>query len=244
MMAQSASRSSTAQLYRSLPLPTNSRSIRVLEIEPLSPHHVDGGALHADIRIIDLAATLAPDFTALSYVWGDIKDADSTSTITLGADRVILQLTDNCHKALETLRSSISSLIIWVDAICINQDDVVEKAHQLSLMGDVYSKADTTYIWLGPGDKASTRAINCLSDVGLLDYFFSTPQHIPGAHIKPRPLSAAWALYRRRWKHLKHGLKLQYDYDGLKCGYYQDAGCSHAIETKPLMCYRRCVQTR
>lgn len=226
-MAKSASQSAAAQLYQSLSLPAGSRCIRVLKIGAPSSHHVDGGVLHADICIIDLAATPASDYTALSYVWGGINDAAPTSIITLGADRISVQLTDNCHEALKTLRSSIGSLTIWVDALCINQDDLAERGHQLSLMGDIFSKADITYIWLGPGDEATARAMKCLSTVGVLEYFFSTLQQYPGAHIRPRPFSAAWALYRRRWKHLNHGIRLWFDRDGLKCECYVGADNTH-----------------
>lgn len=215
------------QLYWSLPLPTNSRSIRVLRFESVSSHDVNSAALQADFHIIDLATTPAPDFTALSYVWGEVESATLTSSITLGPNRVALQVTDNCHRALSALRSLPRSLTIWVDAICINQNDISEKTHQLSLKEEIYKKADTTYVWLGSGDEASTRAIHCLSTVGILEYFFSTPQQFPGALIKPRPLTAALALYLRRWRHLKHGLKLGLDYDGLECKNFSCNDAAH-----------------
>ena len=222
-MAEPASTSAIAKLYQDPPLPGKSRSIRVLEIEDSDPLQAGNDPLRGKFLIINLSATLAVDFTALSYVWGgEIEDAATTSTISLGVDRISLQLTDNCHNALKALRSSVRSLTIWVDAICINQENDAEKDHQMSLMGDIYSLANKTYIWLGLGDEASTRAMNCLSAVGVLDYFFSTPQQGPGAHIRPRPWSATWALYCRRWKHIKHGLRLPLDQDGLKCEYHKD----------------------
>lgn len=217
-----------AQLYESVPLPAESGSIRLLDIEASDPLQEGGGPLRGNFRIIDLFARPAPDFTALSYVWGEIKDAAPTSRIFLGADSVTLQLTENCFKALHSLRSSTGSLKIWVDAICINQGDIIEKAHQINLMGDIYSGADKTYIWLGLEDESKTRAIGCLSNIGALEYFFSTPQQGPGAAIRPRPWSAAWALYCCRWKHIKHGLKLSSNVDGLNCKYRQVTSKYHA----------------
>jgi hypothetical protein len=41
------------------------------------------------------------------------------------------------------------SRLIWVDAICINQDDNDEKDFQLNLMRDIYHKATTVHVWLG-----------------------------------------------------------------------------------------------
>jgi hypothetical protein len=37
----------------------------------------------------------------------------------------------------------------WYDALCINQDDVLEKNHQVALMSEIYSKASNVAIWLG-----------------------------------------------------------------------------------------------
>ena len=231
-MIELSSTSAIAQLYQDPPLPADTRSIRVLKIESPDPSTEDGGPLCGRFLTLDLFATLAAEYTALSYVWGgESKDAAATSTILLGADLVSLQLTDNCHNALTALKSSVGSLKIWIDAICINQEDDAEKDDQMSLMGDIFSRADTTYIWLGLGDDASTRAMRCLSTIGVLDYFFSTPQQGPGAHIRPRPWSATWALYRRRWKHIKHGLRSPSDQDGLKCEYYQDVNEGHTVET-------------
>lgn len=128
-MTESSSQSSIAQFYQSLPLPTGSRSIRVLELEAPVTHAVDGGALHGDLRIIDLDAAPAPCFSALAYVCGDIKDGVPSSTITLGVDRVSMQLTNNCHEALTHMRSLVRPLTIWVDAISVCQYDTEEKTH-------------------------------------------------------------------------------------------------------------------
>jgi hypothetical protein len=39
---------------------------------------------------------------------------------------------------------------VWVDAICIDQDNFEEKGEQLALMGDIYRKAEYAVAWLGP----------------------------------------------------------------------------------------------
>lgn len=56
-------------------------------------------------------------------------------------------------------------MTIWVDAICINQDDEDEKDHQIPLLDVIYSCATTVYIWLGAGTSTSSSyaAINWLS---------------------------------------------------------------------------------
>lgn len=44
---------------------------------------------------------------------------------------------------------------LWVDALCINQEDNDERAHQVGLMGQIYSKSKTTLLWLGDVERNS-----------------------------------------------------------------------------------------
>ena len=58
----------------------------------------------------------------------------------------------NLHDALIQLRSPDRDITLWVDAICINQNNRVEKTEQISKMHDIYSKAHNICIWLGVGE--------------------------------------------------------------------------------------------
>jgi hypothetical protein len=49
--------------------------------------------------------------------------------------------------------------LIWVDAVCINQSDLVERGHQVSIMQNIYSKSMQTLIWLGDADHHSNLAM-------------------------------------------------------------------------------------
>jgi len=51
---------------------------------------------------------------------------------------------------------------IWVDSICINQDDEQERETQVSLMQEIYGSASLVYVWLGPGDRNSDNAMGYL----------------------------------------------------------------------------------
>ena len=42
---------------------------------------------------------------------------------------------------------------LWVDALCINQDDQEERARQIAMMGDIYSHAANVIVWLGEADE-------------------------------------------------------------------------------------------
>jgi hypothetical protein len=51
-------------------------------------------------------------------------------------------------------------MLIWIDAICINQENLEEKAWQVRFMGEVFSNAESTRVWLGPESQDSSLAIS------------------------------------------------------------------------------------
>jgi hypothetical protein len=75
-------------------------------------------------------------FTALSYVWGSAQDL---AYITVNGKR--FGVTRNLFNALKSLRPCEGGGILWIDAICINQDDSEEKKIQIALMRRVYRQA-------------------------------------------------------------------------------------------------------
>jgi len=93
-----------------------------------------------------------PRYDALSYVWGDRQ---KTSSISI--DEHCFDVTENLHTALRRLRDR-SIEWIWVDAICINQQDVQERGHQVRGMAKIYGKANSVLVWLGEAADGSDRA--------------------------------------------------------------------------------------
>ena len=162
----SASRS-TSTIYESTPLPAKSKKIRVLRITA-DLKCPSNDCLHGNMRVVNLEEK--PDFAALSYVWGTF--GTTRKIIHFGSVR--MELTDNCWSALWHLVKQLGPFTVWVDAICINQDDENEKVAQLSLMKDIYSAARPTYIWLGDGTALSDNAMNYLAVAGLQQYFSRT----------------------------------------------------------------------
>jgi hypothetical protein len=136
---------------------------------------------------VDLGATPKPQFAALSYVWGIEQERYDIS-----CNSVDLAVTKNCLAALQHLRKKLGHFSIWVDAICINQSQSNnnEKDQQIPLMGEIYSSAAVTYIWLGPGNQKSDRAMALLSRAGFLDYFS------PFETVPSRVRAALWSLQR------------------------------------------------
>lgn len=86
-----------------------------------------------------------PKFEALSYTWGD---ACQRRAIKCG-EGILIRITSNLHGALRELRHGDTERVLWADAICINKDDLDDRAEQVKLMADIYSTGDRTLIWLG-----------------------------------------------------------------------------------------------
>lgn len=141
-----------------LPLPASSKRIRVLEVYPnsLATPHTDR-QMHGELSVINLEDDPVLKSTALSYVWGVF--ALDSQRIRCGTSRI--KITPSNFAALTTLSKKFGNdkFGIWVDAICINQEDEEEKRRQIGMMGDVYSKAAVTYIWLGEGTLETDRAM-------------------------------------------------------------------------------------
>jgi len=123
---------------------------------PLSKKHVKGirllrllkgsldDAIHGELVIAPLQDQMA--FTVLSYTWAD-GDGDSSrnSAIYLGRHWDMFPVTQNCAAALRRMRLTGRDLMVWVDAICIDQGNHVERNHQVCSMTEVYSCAQQVF---------------------------------------------------------------------------------------------------
>lgn len=87
-------------------------------------------------------------YEALSYTWAtESGDSLQSSHIQCGNQRI--QVTKNCELALRYLRKEHSGRVLWVDAICIDQENDKERGHQVQIMRDIYVKATEVLVWLG-----------------------------------------------------------------------------------------------
>ncbi|KAH8708399.1 heterokaryon incompatibility protein-domain-containing protein, partial [Phaeosphaeriaceae sp. PMI808] len=100
-------------------------------------------------------------YEALSYVWGG---EDKPQSIIIGDQE--LAITQNLHMALLGLRDREISRIIWVDAVCINQEDEKEKGHQIQFMAAIYAIASCVIVWLGEAQDDGERALELIRIAG------------------------------------------------------------------------------
>ncbi|KAK8063323.1 Heterokaryon incompatibility protein 6- OR allele [Apiospora saccharicola] len=99
-----------------------------------------------DLLIVDLPSK--QPYEALSYTWGD-ESGDSTPCRTIQLGGRPFHVTANCENALRRLRRISSPRYLWVDAICVDQNNTEEKGHQVQLMPNIYSGAQTVLVYVG-----------------------------------------------------------------------------------------------
>ncbi|KAI2465272.1 heterokaryon incompatibility protein-domain-containing protein [Annulohypoxylon bovei var. microspora] len=127
------------RFYHDIPLSQGSFESRVLRLSPGTKND----PISASIEKMDLNNLVSP-YNTLSYTWGD---ANVVKPITINGE--IFQATINLYDALQHIRSADMPIMIWVDAVCINQWDLGEKSFQVSFMAELYKQCEKVYIWLG-----------------------------------------------------------------------------------------------
>jgi hypothetical protein len=144
--------------YQSFRLDHNGNStIRVMLLTPSK--NVDD---FLTCRIVHKTLHDCSSYHALSYTWGE-----PVFSKTLVVDKSMrIPITENLDFALRRLRLA-GIRALWVDAICINQQDVQERAQQVRLMGRIFSQAKRVIIWTGL-DNASRDGWHCLEHLDRL----------------------------------------------------------------------------
>ncbi|KAF2474382.1 HET-domain-containing protein [Lindgomyces ingoldianus] len=93
------------------------------------------------------------EYEALSYTWGG---TEKPYEVEINKKR--MSVTDNLSLALRHLRYQHQDRILWIDAICIDQENDKERGHQVQQMASIYKRAERVIIWLG-GATAETDLI-------------------------------------------------------------------------------------
>ncbi|KAL9078931.1 MAG: hypothetical protein Q9157_002155 [Trypethelium eluteriae] len=96
------------------------------------------------MRLADLSDPDMCRYNALSYVWGP---PDMSETITI--NQQLFRVSVTLSQALHQIRHSENARVVWIDALCINQDDFNERSSQVLLMQHIYSRATSVIVWLG-----------------------------------------------------------------------------------------------
>ena len=120
-------------------------NIRLLSLEPRDDR--------VTLSLFPASLEDKPYYEAISYTWGD---RNKRKEIRCGDQLVTVP--ENLYDALRHLRYTDRVRTLWVDAICINQVDTVEKSVQIRIMADIYEKAQAVLVWIGKEDDETEQA--------------------------------------------------------------------------------------
>lgn len=107
----------------------------------------------------------------------------------------------NLKAALEQFRSESKDVDVWIDALCINQDNVKEKTAQVARMDEIYSSASSVWVWLGAGKPETKETFDFLKydilDLKVLDDLVKTKEYEKKWKLVVTLMKNRW--FSRRW---------------------------------------------
>ncbi|KAI1444868.1 HET-domain-containing protein [Annulohypoxylon stygium] len=155
---------------------------------------------------------LRRDYFAISYAWGEPDFSRTLEIANYGGDISYLKITPNLDALLRCLRSLGVLDYLWVDAICLNQADEIEKARQIPKMGRIFGDAKDVHICLGPAEPQTVKLFNLFQQVSALseihgkrmvdrifDLMITVFDHHPMGTIQCFRQFAERAWFSRRW---------------------------------------------
>lgn len=142
-------------MYQYTPLKQKTSTFRFLKLLK------GGGGTELECELFSKSlSTMHNAYEALSYTWGS---SELVECVTL--NRKEFWITDNLYAALKYLRRSDRDRILWIDAICINQNDKEEQSQQVQQMRDIYENANKVLFWLGKATSQITALMCALNQI-------------------------------------------------------------------------------
>ena len=142
-----------AERYQYIPF-ADDNSIRILFLLPGEGRD----EINCNLFTADLA-DLKHTYEALSYTW------DGLPTERIILDGRSLPVTSNLKAALRRLRHSSETRRLWIDAICVDQENLVERGQQVTSMSQIYSSAEQVLVWLGEAANGSDVLMDAMADI-------------------------------------------------------------------------------
>ncbi|KAI1116499.1 HET-domain-containing protein [Nemania sp. NC0429] len=136
-------------------LPLGGDEIRLVKLRPAC----EGSVLSVSFTYATIKEA-AGIYEALSYTWG----SSTEQHVLLCDDDGYLTITPGLRSALLNLRLDAEPRVLWVDAICINQGDPLERGRQVALMEHIYRNAKKTVVYLGDKSANSDLAAEYLEN--------------------------------------------------------------------------------
>ncbi|KAK2880171.1 hypothetical protein FQN49_000490 [Arthroderma sp. PD_2] len=175
----------------SFPEITAGDEIRLLRLLPSQ----DDGPIHGNIELLSLKSTSVPAYQALSYTSSN-EPGDTplrNCPVYIGPYWDVIYVTKNCEDALRASRYQGTELPVWVDLVCIDQQNVDEKTQRVRLMSDIYTKAYQGTIFVGNPSSDSDVALKLLN---ILEKGSAVSRRVAATEEKSQ--SAFKSLFQRR----------------------------------------------
>ncbi|KAF4464009.1 heterokaryon incompatibility het-6 [Fusarium albosuccineum] len=171
--------------------PLADMSIRLIRISPERKTMIKCEIIHVSLED-------PPRYVAISYAWGDPRD-----TRRIEVEGCPISVSASLHGAFQALRQRAESVLVWVDALSIDQQNREERAEQVQLMPSIYSNADSVAIWLGPEEDDSSSAMNLLRHVAEQAKYPDVVSRLLAAGARNGDLAAVVSLFERDyWRRL------------------------------------------
>jgi hypothetical protein len=175
--------------------------IRLLILQP-------GGAGDMIECALLTSSTQEIDYEVLSYVWGtdapmcEIRIQCQDFHSMRNFKRAKHFIGQDLYTALSHLRDREREIVLWVDALCINQNNLRERAVHASKLATIYNRATNVCFWLGEGSLSSATAFRFIPEILDLSHFgrlvhdeTASEKWLALAELMKRPLfSRLWAI--------------------------------------------------
>jgi hypothetical protein len=142
--------------YQWQPLDSTRREIRVLDLDA----GVGESLLRGYLRHVSLVAPGKPQYETASYAWGE---RTLVETILIG-DKT-MSIPASAARALRCMRLAEQNRTLWIDCICIDQDDNLEKGQQVRLMADIYTGSSCTLAFISDDEALGQRAFHSMTSL-------------------------------------------------------------------------------
>jgi hypothetical protein len=155
-------RDSLAYSYRPLDLHKNEIRLVILQAQGRGGG-IECSIIHASLNLSGGEYGVIFDqteYNALSYTWGS---PDIMKNISI--DGQTCPVRENLWSALYNLRLKDKCLVMWIDALCINQNDIMERNHQVAQMDIVFRYAKCVLVWLGQEGVEDAHALRSLKKI-------------------------------------------------------------------------------
>jgi hypothetical protein len=161
------------------PVDEGKREIRILILRPArrSNSRLKCELIHVDLDTLEDAPF--GYYEAVSYTWGD-----ATGRLRIELNGHDFTITRNLHGLLKRLRAKRTRGYYWVDAICINQENIPERGQQVQLMKAIYESAEQVLVWLGPSSDDSDLAMDLIDEITDADEVDQALKDYPDAQME------------------------------------------------------------